>query len=401
MTCFVIQPFDKGIFDKRNAELFAPAIRAAGLTPYRVDQDPGVYIPIQTIHEKISASQICLAEITTNNPNVWYELGFAIATGKQVVILSNQIERQGRFPFDIQHLLVVKYDDSTEEGRAALMQEISSRIKARAGLRGMVAAGNGAHVPAIDHAARFAEQLRFLGENSDKDLIDIRSRAHWQVVIRPTVFQEARFGMKALRSMMKRNAFRFYGWQYPYFKDDEPEYGVDWLGGRCKPFGGHHEYWRIFQSGQFAHVFSFVEDEDKEKADEIAPRLIPGMNAFKPSGYVDVPSIFQRTTLVFELAKRLVQYDEFGNGVQIEIGMMGIQNRILFVFNQSRYWHSFYKCSAENLPFRQSVTKEELTSNAPQLALDCAEWFYERFGWHDAPSSTFATEQQELLRNVR
>jgi hypothetical protein len=33
-TCFVIQPFDSGKFDKRFKETFAPAIVAAGFEPY-------------------------------------------------------------------------------------------------------------------------------------------------------------------------------------------------------------------------------------------------------------------------------------------------------------------------------------------------------------------------------
>lgn len=39
-TCFVIQPFDGGPFDKRYDDVIAPAIVAAGLEPYRVDRDP-------------------------------------------------------------------------------------------------------------------------------------------------------------------------------------------------------------------------------------------------------------------------------------------------------------------------------------------------------------------------
>ncbi|MBU0719064.1 MAG: hypothetical protein KJ749_12505 [Planctomycetes bacterium] len=41
--CFVIQPFDDGgEFDKRYEDVFLPAIRDAGLEPYRVDRDPSV-----------------------------------------------------------------------------------------------------------------------------------------------------------------------------------------------------------------------------------------------------------------------------------------------------------------------------------------------------------------------
>ena len=74
-TCFVIQPFDRGAFDKRYDDTIAPAIAAAGLEPYRVDRDPRVVVPIDQIEEGIRASQACVADISTDNPNVWYELG--------------------------------------------------------------------------------------------------------------------------------------------------------------------------------------------------------------------------------------------------------------------------------------------------------------------------------------
>ena len=59
--------------------MYQPAIKAAGLEAYRVDRDPGVEVPIEAIEDGIRTATVCLADITTDNPNVWYELGFAFA----------------------------------------------------------------------------------------------------------------------------------------------------------------------------------------------------------------------------------------------------------------------------------------------------------------------------------
>lgn len=75
--CFVIQPFDNDMYDERYDSVFAPAIMQAELEPYRVDRDPSVGVPIQEIEKGIRNSELCFAEISTDNPNVWYELGFA------------------------------------------------------------------------------------------------------------------------------------------------------------------------------------------------------------------------------------------------------------------------------------------------------------------------------------
>jgi|SRR5579859_6554493 len=128
-TCFVMQPFDGATFDRRYEEVFAPAIKAAGLEPYRVDKDPKVSIPIQEIENGIRESQICLAEITLDNPNVWFELGYAIACGKEVVLVCSD-ERTTRFPFDVQHRTIIKYSTRSPSDFEKVKSSIKTKIDA-------------------------------------------------------------------------------------------------------------------------------------------------------------------------------------------------------------------------------------------------------------------------------
>ena len=101
--CFVIQPFDNGKFDKRYADTFEPAIRAADSEPYRVDKDLSVSNLVEAITSGIDRSVAVLADLSLDNPNVWYELGHAIAQSKPFCLLCSD-ERSGRYPFDIGHL---------------------------------------------------------------------------------------------------------------------------------------------------------------------------------------------------------------------------------------------------------------------------------------------------------
>ena len=55
-TCFVIQPFDRGRFDKRYRDIYEPALRDAGFDAYRVDEDPAVEVVITAIEEGISGA---------------------------------------------------------------------------------------------------------------------------------------------------------------------------------------------------------------------------------------------------------------------------------------------------------------------------------------------------------
>lgn len=127
--CFVMQPFDGGVFDKRYNDTFSKAIIDAGLEPYRVDQDPKVSIPIQDIESGIKDARICFAEITKDNPNVWFELGYAIASGKEVVMVCSE-ERETKFPFDIQHRSIIRYKNDSVSDFDNLRKQITEKIKA-------------------------------------------------------------------------------------------------------------------------------------------------------------------------------------------------------------------------------------------------------------------------------
>ena len=107
--CCVFQPFDnKGPFDKRFDDIIKPALESLQIEAYRVDRDNNVVIPIETLHEEIQTAALCLADITTVNPNVMYELGYAIASKKDVVIICSS-QAPERFPFDVQHRKILRY----------------------------------------------------------------------------------------------------------------------------------------------------------------------------------------------------------------------------------------------------------------------------------------------------
>lgn len=130
-TCFVIQPFDKDKYDKRYRECFKPAIEAAELTAYRVDEDPRADIGIDSIESGIRNASACLADISEDNANVWYELGFAMALNKPVVMVCHEQSRS-KFPFDIQHRIVTQYKSDSPSDFEELRTRITDRLKARA-----------------------------------------------------------------------------------------------------------------------------------------------------------------------------------------------------------------------------------------------------------------------------
>jgi nucleoside 2-deoxyribosyltransferase len=122
-----MQPFDGDVFDKRFDDVLAPAIAAANLEPYRVDRDVEATVLINDIEAGIRSAEVCLAEISSDNPNVWYELGYAFACGKEVVLVCSAART--KFPFDIQHRSVITYKPESPRDFEHLAERITARLK--------------------------------------------------------------------------------------------------------------------------------------------------------------------------------------------------------------------------------------------------------------------------------
>jgi nucleoside 2-deoxyribosyltransferase len=95
----------------------------------RVDRDPSAVIPIEEIEQGIRRADVCLADISLPNPNVWFEVGFAIAAGKPTVLVCSH-DPARRFPFDIQHRAVITYRTESARDFDELRKQITDRLQA-------------------------------------------------------------------------------------------------------------------------------------------------------------------------------------------------------------------------------------------------------------------------------
>ncbi len=106
-SCFVMMPFGPplgGYYDT----VYKLAIEKAGLQPVRADAEIfGTGKIMNQVWSGIQGAKILVAELTSRNPNVFYELGLAHALRKPVVLVSSN---EDDVPFDLQHIRVIYYD---------------------------------------------------------------------------------------------------------------------------------------------------------------------------------------------------------------------------------------------------------------------------------------------------
>lgn len=103
-TCFVIMPiadhpnYEPGHFKRVYEHLIAPACRAAGYEPVRADENTSSNMIMHDILLKILKSEMVICDLSTNNANVFYELGLRQAFNKKTVLITDGREKT---PFDL------------------------------------------------------------------------------------------------------------------------------------------------------------------------------------------------------------------------------------------------------------------------------------------------------------
>ena len=120
---FVLMPFApnlKPIFE----DLIRKVVSGAGLTVGRADDFFRPRVIVNDIWSAINAARIIIADCTGRNPNVFYEIGLAHATGKETILLTQSLED---VPFDLRSLRVIVYEYSAP-GVAKFEQELSKAL---------------------------------------------------------------------------------------------------------------------------------------------------------------------------------------------------------------------------------------------------------------------------------
>lgn len=92
-VCFVLMPFSDpagyapGHFQRVYADIFKPAIEAAGYVAFRADDPRETEMIHLTVLRRLLDAPIALCDLSTRNPNVLFELGFRQAFDKPVVLV--------------------------------------------------------------------------------------------------------------------------------------------------------------------------------------------------------------------------------------------------------------------------------------------------------------------------
>jgi nucleoside 2-deoxyribosyltransferase len=136
LFAFVLMPFDSKFDDVYRLGIKETAT-ASGILAERVDEQIYSESILERIYRQIDVADFVIADMTGQNPNVFYEVGYAHAK-KKICILVTQDAKD--IPFDLKHHRHIIYGGSIQSLRTQLTAEmewarnqikqmVSSRLK--------------------------------------------------------------------------------------------------------------------------------------------------------------------------------------------------------------------------------------------------------------------------------
>jgi hypothetical protein len=197
--CFVIMPFAKA-HRKTYDRAIKPAVALAAdscntaLRCRRADDEMGSSSILKEIVQSIHRARVVIADLTDNNPNVFYELGIAHTAGYKTIMLSRQ---ENKLPFDLQPYKVIYYD---EEKLSDLKNKLAQAIADL--IMGRFQASN----PVQDHAPiRYCELIL-----SKEEIIESERKVERSVwVVQPTFDTDMKYLVGPIRENLTQKKVEY------------------------------------------------------------------------------------------------------------------------------------------------------------------------------------------------
>jgi hypothetical protein len=212
---------------------------------------------------------------------------------------------------------------------------------------------------------------------------EIRSRAHWEIAIRPEPFGEGRVERSELQSVVHGATVRLRGWPLPYVGNEKVLRGPTWLG---QDIGltrvPKMEAWRMFTSGQFTQL-----------------RVISA--EFEDAGVRDRPviqvwEVLFYLTEVLELASRLAVSKAGTQTTTVDVALRNAAGRVLISDEPGRDLWDDYSASSDEIRYAVTLDRDRLVTSAREEAVAATVSLFWFFGW-TAEAGTLAEYQSRLV----
>lgn len=228
----------------------------------------------------------------------------------------------------------------------------------------------------------------------------IKTRGYWKIHIYPNSkdfipIEPINKGKEIIRSA----SVQFRGWDYPHYptKQIPDRQNIYTAGDKIEAWIDYNQYkeiWRLYNTGQFIHLFSLREDWFKEgsmaskKLKEIPPGEIFGIT-------VAVYTI----TEIYSFIRNLIQNGLYKSEIAIEIILFGTKDRKLYIFDPNRMpLIEEYKSMVTIINFPKKLYKiQELEANYLDFAFEQIVYLFHQFNWDNPNTEAIKEDQRKLV----
>jgi hypothetical protein len=124
---FVVMQFSPPEYEELFNDVISPVCDGMGLEAFRASQTYAPGLVIGDIQRQIRESRVVIAEITPMNANVYYEVGYADAIGKPVILIADGGKLE-QLPFDVRAFRTIFYEN-TIGGKTKVEKTLTEFLK--------------------------------------------------------------------------------------------------------------------------------------------------------------------------------------------------------------------------------------------------------------------------------
>lgn len=212
--------------------------------------------------------------------------------------------------------------------------------------------------------------------DQDRELAgEIRSRGHWEFVVRSEGYQANRIENPAeLIPLIHKIQVENGGWQLPFVAESAIHLDHDWIG-QSHVWEHQREVWRLFRSGQFYWLGGIPWDW----RDLSGWWPAKDTSGWKPNDILLVPSAIQTLTAMVEVAARLAETGATGNNIRLCVVLGRATGRSLI----SDEWmlRDGRTADVDEVPVSFVATRRDLLAKSRETALDVAARIFRMFRW--------------------
>ena len=123
---FIVSQFGD-YYDVLYDEVIRPVCERLNYNPIRGDEVTSCTLILDDIITSIRSASVIIADITPDNPNVFYEVGYAHALAKPTILLCEKGIRD-KLPFDVSGFRTIFYDNSIG-GKRQIEEKLKSHLQ--------------------------------------------------------------------------------------------------------------------------------------------------------------------------------------------------------------------------------------------------------------------------------